>query len=129
MLAEQFDGVTEIRPGNAVFCDLTQVTLGAATRDDLALSIIATVVSVNDRFAIIDAGSKMLSSDRGAHGSARMTGIGRAQSLIEPWHDFPVASLSEEHGLVEHGGHPLAIGQRLRIWPNHACAVANLARS
>lgn len=126
-LGRDFDGLTEIRPGNYVFMDLTQVSLGVATRDDVSLSVIATVVSVNDSFAIIDAGSKVLSSDRGPHGSARLSGFGLAAPLDDPAHEMVVTSLSEEHGFLAHGGRPPAIGARVRIWPNHACPVANLS--
>jgi D-serine deaminase-like pyridoxal phosphate-dependent protein len=126
--ADRFDGVTEIRPGNYVFMDLTQVALGVARRDELALSVLATVVSINRRYAIIDAGSKVLSSDRGPHGSTRLAGFGLATRLSDAADDMIIESLSEEHGFVRHEGRPLKIGEPLRIWPNHACTVANLTR-
>lgn len=126
--AERFDGLTEIRPGNYVFMDLTQVAVGIANRDDLALSVLATVVSINQNFAIVDAGSKVLSSDRGPHGSSKLAGYGVAARLTAPDDEMTVVSLSEEHGFVAHEGRPLKVGERLRIWPNHACPVANLAR-
>lgn len=129
-LAESFSGITEIRPGNYVFMDLTQVSLGVAARADVALSVLATVVSCNDRYAIIDAGSKVLSSDRGPHGSARLSGFGLASRLERPEDpEMTVVSLSEEHGFVEHGGRWPRIGERLRIVPNHSCTVVSLARS
>lgn len=128
-LAESFKGITEIRPGNSVFMDLSQVSLGVADRSDLALSVIASVVSVNSRYAIIDAGSKVLSSDRGPHGSTRLSGYGIAQRLAVGMDEMPVVALSEEHGFVEHQGRAITIGERLRILPNHACTVVNLARS
>jgi D-serine deaminase-like pyridoxal phosphate-dependent protein len=128
-LGDRFDGISEIRPGNYVFMDLTQVSLGVAMRHDIALGVLATVVSCNERYAIIDAGSKVLSSDRGPHGSTRLAGYGVALRLREPGTpDMPVVSLSEEHGFVAHIGHKPRIGERLRILPNHACAVVNLAQ-
>ncbi|MGY6709271.1 MAG: alanine racemase [Rhizobiaceae bacterium] len=122
-----FDGVGELRPGNYVFLDLTAVRLGIAVRNDLALGVAATVVASNDTYSIIDAGSKTLSSDLGAHG-ARIT-----QAFGEAWvpgreEPLEVARLSEEHGFVEHGGKPLAPGTRLVVLPNHSCPVANLAQ-
>jgi D-serine deaminase-like pyridoxal phosphate-dependent protein len=129
-LADGFTGLTEIRPGNYVFMDLMQVALGVVERTEIALSVIATVVSVNDRYAITDAGSKVLSSDRGPHGSTRLAGYGAASRLLAPDEpEMPVVSLSEEHGFVAHGGRPPRIGERLRILPNHACTVVNLART
>lgn len=127
MLARSFEGISEIRPGNAVFMDLTQVALGAATREDLALSVIATVISTNDQHSIVDAGSKVLSSDQGPHGSKALAGFGRAVPLDDPSRDLPLVSLSEEHGFIATGANPLSLGERVRIWPNHACPVVNLA--
>jgi len=129
LLDDGFEGIDEIRPGNYVFNDLTQFALGAVPRSRLALCVVATVVSRNGDFAVIDAGSKVLSSDRGPHGSTKVSGNGLAFRLGDP--DAPemaVVGLSEEHGLVAHGGHPPEIGERLRVLPNHACPVVNLAR-
>lgn len=128
-LDDGFEGIAEIRPGNYVFMDLTQASLGFVTWDDIALSVLATVVSCNDTYAIIDAGSKVLSSDRGPHGSTRLNGYGLALTPDAPDREpMPVVSVSEEHGFVAHGGRRPAIGDRLRILPNHACTVVNLAR-
>ncbi|MGH6719609.1 MAG: alanine racemase, partial [Alphaproteobacteria bacterium] len=82
--SDSYDGITEIRPGNYVFLDLTPVRLGLVRLDDVALHILATVVSVNDDHAIVDAGSKVLSSDLGAHGSGR-GGFGLAFAEDAPW--------------------------------------------
>ncbi|MDC0948929.1 alanine racemase [Gammaproteobacteria bacterium] len=119
--------ISEWKPGNYVFNDLNQRALGVVGQTQLALSVIATVVSLNARYMIVDAGSKALSSDRGAHGSSAISGYGVAeafnQSAAERW---SIDKLSEEHGFVAHQGRPLAIGDPVRIWPNHACVVANL---
>jgi len=119
-LAMRVPGVTECRPGNYVFHDASQVALGTCGVEDCALTIVATVVSVpaTDR-AVVDAGSKTLSSDPlrptpGGYGQL----IGRA-SRIE--------KLSEEHGVVNVApGEVFRVGERVRILPNHACVVANL---
>ena len=128
-LGERFDGITELRPSNAVFMDLTQLSLGVAGPQDLALSVLATVVSVNERFAIVDAGSKVLSSDIGPHGSKRLSGYGLAVLAEDPACRMPVVNLSEEHGFLAHNGTPPRIGARVRIWPNHSCPVVNLANT
>jgi D-serine deaminase-like pyridoxal phosphate-dependent protein len=114
------EGVTECRPGNYVFHDASQVALGTCAVEDCALTIVATVVSVPapDR-AVVDAGSKTLSSDPlrpvpGGYGQV----LGRA-SRIE--------KLSEEHGVIGVlAGEAFRVGERVRILPNHACVVANL---
>jgi D-serine deaminase-like pyridoxal phosphate-dependent protein len=125
--SEDFGGITEIRPGNYVFADATAVRLGVASMSDVSLSVLTTIVSANDRYFIIDAGSKVLSSDIGAHGTTGNVGYGLAFRLDYPTGEpHRVVRLSEEHGFVERAG-DLPIGTKLRVIPNHACPVANLA--
>ncbi|RME26977.1 MAG: hypothetical protein D6800_05680, partial [Candidatus Zixiibacteriota bacterium] len=115
------EGVTEIRPGNYIFNDMMQVRLGSAGVEDCALSVLATVISrpSPDR-AVLDVGSKALTLDRGAHGNILLSGFGYL-----PEHDCWLTRLSEEHGVIEGDVTTLQIGQRVRIVPNHACAVVN----
>jgi D-serine deaminase-like pyridoxal phosphate-dependent protein len=113
-------GVTECRPGNYVYHDASQVSLGTCAIDDCALTVLATVVSVPapDR-AVLDAGSKTLSSDPlrprpGGYGWL----LGRRSR---------VDRLSEEHGVVKvEPGETFRVGERVRVLPNHACVVSNL---
>lgn len=111
--------VTEYRPGTYVYMDRSLVLDGTCTLEDCALSVLATVVSVpTDRRAIIDAGSKTLSSD-----IRTMTGYGHVLGR----RDLVIDQLSEEHGrLVSQGPIGLRVGDRVRIVPNHACVVTNL---
>jgi D-serine deaminase-like pyridoxal phosphate-dependent protein len=123
-----FEGITEVRPGNYVFLDLTAVRLGLCRPSDLALAVVATVVSANDTFALIDAGSKTLSSDTRPHSAGGVASFGAVYPLdaggaVEP---FEVRRLSEEHGWVGLDGRRLAIGTKVLVLPNHACVVANL---
>lgn len=133
LAGSNFDGLREIRPGNYVFFDLTAVRLGVASLTEVSFSVLASVVSVNERYAIIDAGSKVLSSDLGPHGAGSIRGYGRAFPIDIDISDTTVDSsllvekLSEEHGFVRHEGALLQIGSRLRVVPNHSCPVANLA--
>lgn len=129
LAVDDFGGVDEVRPGNYVFMDLTQLRLGVATLDEVALTVLATVVGSRDGQAVVDAGSKVLSSDLGPHGTGS-GGYGRAWPADAPLGDgpgFAVARLSEEHGFVATGDVRLPVGTRLRIIPNHSCPVANLA--
>ena len=111
---------TETRPGVSVFGDAQQVELDAAGFDDVALTAVATVVSVRDGHAVLDAGSKTLGADR-AHWAS---GFGRL-----PAHpDATVVALSEHHATVAFGHAPVpAVGSRVRVVPNHVCAAVNLA--
>lgn len=110
---------TEYRPGTYVYNDRSLVSRGVCGWDDCALTVLATVVSVpSANRAIIDAGSKTLTSDLlGLSGYGHVLGRG----------DITIDQLSEEHGrLVCEGPINLKVGDRLRIVPNHACVVTNM---
>jgi D-serine deaminase-like pyridoxal phosphate-dependent protein len=127
-------GLTEYRPGNYVYFDRTQVALGAATLDDCALTVLATVVSkpAADRI-ILDCGSKTLSSD-GARGFMPAPGYGVALSSTAAGSrqtadgNLSIERLSEEHATVRviSGSTKLEPGDRVRVLPNHSCVVSNL---
>ncbi len=126
--------ITEFRPGNYAYFDRTMVGLGAATRADCALTVLATVVSVPaaDRL-VLDCGSKTLAAD-GARGFTPAPGYGDIYRNLAPAPDelpdphLHVERLSEEHATVRvaPGAAPLAPGDRVRVLPNHACVVSNL---
>ncbi|MDR3688490.1 MAG: alanine racemase [Fimbriimonas sp.] len=121
--AHEISGLTEVRHGTYVFHDRATVGVGAATMDECAVHVLATVVSrpSKDR-AILDAGSKTLSSDRVPES------IGSGFGLIREYPDSVVERLYEEHALVSVPGTctGLQIGERVRILPNHVCVVVNL---
>ena len=119
-----------VRPGNYVFLDGTALRLGICTADDLALSVVARVVASNDKHFIIDAGSKTMSSDRGAHGVGG-AGFGIVISADGDGDAgvWTLERLSEEHGFVPVSGRTLPLGSRVRVFPNHSCAsIANFDR-
>lgn len=113
------DAITEYRPGTYIYMDRYQVAQGVATADDCALTVLATVVShPTPARAILDAGSKALTSD-----TLGMTGFG--EIVGKP--GALVTGLSEEHGIVTlSDGAKLAVGERVRVLPNHCCVVTNL---
>jgi D-serine deaminase-like pyridoxal phosphate-dependent protein len=116
-------GVDEIRPGNYAFLDRTAMRLGLCGPDDLALSMVATVVARNGRYAIIDAGSKALSSDQGPHGTS-LSGFGTVvMAERAPEATWQIEKMSEEHGFVPCALGQLPVGSRLRVFPNHSCAT------
>ncbi|PKN49946.1 MAG: hypothetical protein CVU63_00680 [Deltaproteobacteria bacterium HGW-Deltaproteobacteria-20] len=126
-VARALPGVTEIRPGNYALFDVFQATLGVCTLDDVALSVLATVVGVYpDRDTmVIDAGGLALSLDPGAVHIDRDGGFGRV--IASGGTDMlRVRSLSQEHGVVEGLGRAGAVrvGDRVRVLPNHACMTA-----
>ncbi|MDO8213549.1 alanine racemase [Conexibacter sp. CPCC 206217] len=116
-------GLTEVRPGNYVFNDANQLALGVAPAARCALSVLTTVVSTpTPQRAIVDAGSKALTLDRGAHGTQTTTGFG----VVAERPGITLVALSEEHGWLQVAeGEPIAVGEQLTIIPNHACPVVN----
>jgi D-serine deaminase-like pyridoxal phosphate-dependent protein len=124
-------GITEMRPGNYVYFDRTQVALGAAAIDDCALSVLAMVVSkpAADR-VILDCGTKTLSSDS-ARGLTHPAGFGAVMTDLEASRvdeTLLVERLSEEHATVKvtSGSTRLEPGDLVRVVPNHSCVVSNL---
>jgi D-serine deaminase-like pyridoxal phosphate-dependent protein len=123
--------VTEMRPGNYVYCDRTQVALEAARVEDCALTVLARVVSkpAADRL-ILDSGSKTLTNDM-ARGFTPQPGMGLVLNDLESAGADPcllIERLSEEHATVRvTTGHTrLVPGDLVRIVPNHSCVVSNL---
>jgi len=124
-------GVTEMRPGNYVFFDRTQVGLGAAALEDCAMMVLSTVVSRPAPTRVIfDAGSKTLTSD-GARGFGAHPGHGLVFPSLATRTPDPaivIERLSEEHATAQvPASSPLKPGDRVRILPNHSCVVTNLA--
>jgi D-serine deaminase-like pyridoxal phosphate-dependent protein len=121
-------GLTELRPGNYVYFDRTQVSLGSAALDDCALTVLATVVSkpAGDRI-ILDCGSKTLTNDQ-ARGIRKVAGYGAVLTAANAVDEtLTVERLSEEHATVRvSGATPLEPGDRVRVLPNHSCVVSNL---
>ena len=113
--------VTEMRPGTYVFGDANQAALGSMALSECALGVVATVVSTPEAGrAVIDAGSKALSSDLRVSG---LEGWGRVLGRD----DLTVARLSEEHGVVlANGATGLRAGDRVVVVPAHACTTVNL---
>jgi D-serine deaminase-like pyridoxal phosphate-dependent protein len=125
-LLTEAGATTEVRPGVYVFGDAQQLELGRCAREDIALTIAATVTSrhegddVAPRRIVVDAGSKVIGGDR----AAWATGFGRLM-------DFPearITALSEHHATIvfpEDAELP-DLGERVRVIPNHVCVAVNL---
>lgn len=118
-------GVTETRPGTYVYYDANQVRLGSATLDQCALSVLSRVVSAErPGTVIIDAGLKAMSSDS-------LTPTNGAGIVCDPQgrvlRDVHFATANEEHGfLAGEGTSLLAVGDLVRVIPNHACGTVNM---
>ncbi|MBA9063993.1 D-serine deaminase-like pyridoxal phosphate-dependent protein [Methylobacterium fujisawaense] len=130
--AETLAGVTEVRAGVFMIGDLFQAGVGSCTIDDIALTVLATVIGhQRDKgWIITDAGWMALSRDRGTARQAVDQGYGLACDIAgRPYPDLIVRDANQEHGIVAvrkgaAAGMPdLPVGARLRILPNHACAT------
>jgi D-serine deaminase-like pyridoxal phosphate-dependent protein len=113
-------GATEHRPGTYIYNDRMQIAAGVATLDDCALHVYATVVSrAAPERGIIDAGSKTLTTDTGG-----LDGHG----LILEHPEAKIARFAEEHGFLDLSRSNMrpAIGDVVRIVPNHVCVVVNM---
>jgi len=131
--ARSFAGVTEVRVGVYVFQDLVMAGLGVCSVNDIALSVLATVIGHqrDKNWLITDAGWMAMSRDRGTAKQKVDQGYGIVcDTAGRPIEGLVVADANQEHGIVAHrdtGTIELArfpIGSRLRVLPNHACATA-----
>ena len=133
MFAEHLDGVSELRAGVYSFFDLFQAGLGACAIDDIAVSVLATVIGKNTakNTIITDAGWMAMSRDRSTATQKIDQGYGLVCDVNgKPIGGLIVKSANQEHGLIAPmDDAPLdfdqfPVGTKLRILPNHACATA-----
>jgi D-serine deaminase-like pyridoxal phosphate-dependent protein len=131
--AESFDGVTEVRTGVYVFQDLVMAGLGVCKIDDIALSVLGTVIGHQGEknWVITDAGWMALSRDRGTAKQQVDQGYGMVcDAMGQPLDEVIVIDANQEHGIVaRRDGGPIdfsqfPLGTKLRVLPNHACATA-----
>ena len=128
----ELDGftVTEIRPGNYIFNDAMQVSVGSATLKDCALTVRTMVVSKHRNRSgserlFLDAGRKVLTGDTGPGTDGFGVLLYNPRTML-PIPHAQISGLSEEHGWVQvTGGSTLDVGDTVRVVPNHACVVVN----
>ncbi|GGU97954.1 alanine racemase [Streptomyces filipinensis] len=129
--ADDLTGVTELRAGNYVFFDLVMAGLGVCRVEDIALSVVVTVIGHRPEHGWImtDGGWMAMSRDRGTAAQAQDQGYGLVTDLagrLIP--GLVMTAASQEHGtLTARDGAALPrlpVGTRLRVLPNHACATA-----
>jgi D-serine deaminase-like pyridoxal phosphate-dependent protein len=131
--ATELSGVTEVRAGVYVFFDLVMHNVGVCTMDDLALSVLTTVIGHQNEkgWAIVDAGWMAMSRDRGTSKQKCDYGYGQVCTLEgRPLSGYCLTGANQEHGIVSRAGakdphiaQRFPIGSRMRIFPNHACAT------
>ena len=131
--AEQLQGVTEVRAGVYVFFDLVMRNVGVCTTQDIALSVLGTVIGHQEDkgWAIVDAGWMAMSRDRGTQKQKQDFGYGQVCSEDgAPIEGYVLSGANQEHGIVSRAdgvdtriAARFPVGTRVRILPNHACAT------
>lgn len=127
---DHLDGISEVRPGNYIFYDAFQATLGSCRFEDCALTVLAAVTHRDRtrRKVIIDAGAIALSKDRGPVEFDAACGYGRVLDLEGRDLGLRVESLSQEHGTLSVPDEAifdgLKVGARVRVLANHSCLAA-----
>ncbi|MGI4777365.1 MAG: alanine racemase [Janthinobacterium lividum] len=127
------EGVTELRAGVYVFFDLVMHNIGVCKTDDIALSVLTTVIGHQPEkgWAIVDAGWMAMSRDRGTARMGHDFGYGQVCTMDgEVLAGYVLSGANQEHGILSREGPTdpdiasrFPVGTRLRILPNHACAT------
>ncbi|WP_341908993.1 DSD1 family PLP-dependent enzyme [Polaromonas sp. YR568] len=131
--ARQLDGVTEVRAGVYVFFDLVMANVGVCSPDDVALSVLTTVIGhqVDKGWAIVDAGWMAMSRDRGTQKQHHDYGYGQlCNASGQRIAGYTLTGANQEHGIISRSGEAdlgiaqrFPVGTQLRVLPNHACAT------
>ncbi|MDP9968205.1 D-serine deaminase-like pyridoxal phosphate-dependent protein [Variovorax paradoxus] len=131
--AASLEGVTELRAGVYVFFDLVMRNVGVCRTEDIALSVLTTVIGhqADKGWAIVDAGWMAMSRDRGTGRQQRDYGYGQVCTVDgAPIEGYLLSAANQEHGILSREGAAdtdivarFPVGTRLRILPNHACAT------
>lgn len=121
LFPDELKGITEVRAGNYIFNDGALLSIGLISPENCALRVRATIISRPDaKHAIIDAGSKTLTSDR--------VGGWDSFGYIVEAPEIEIYKVNEEHGFLKSESDiSFKIGDVISIIPNHACVIPNLA--
>jgi len=135
-VAENFEGLDELRPGNFVFYDVMQVQIGDCTYNDIAVAMACPIVSIHkDRNELVIYGGGIhFSKDRIEDQGKTIFGI-VAQNDVQGWNDpipnMYVKALSQEHGVVvvpQTEINNYTIGDLIYVLPIHSCMTADLMK-
>lgn len=130
--ATDLAGVTEVRAGVFVFFDLVMAGLGVCRVEDIALSVLTSVIGHQREkgWTIVDAGWMAMSRDRGTASQPVDQGYGLVCDVAgAPLDELVMIAANQEHGIVAarpgaaRAPRELPVGTLLRILPNHACAT------
>lgn len=133
-LVNDFMGIDEIRPGNFVFYDLMQYSIGSCEFSDIALAMICPVIDVRPARGnvVIHGGAVHFSKDSIKKGTGPVYGL-LAEYKDNSWgkgtEELYITSLSQEHGIIHCPGSKLLndakCGQQIAVIPVHSCLTAD----
>lgn len=127
---DHLNGIDEVRPGNYIFFDAYQATLGSCRFEDTALTVLAAVIhrDYTRKRLVVDAGGIALSKDRGPVDLDPKCGYGHVLDIEGNETGMRVTSLSQEHGEIQADSDEILdsfrVGSRVRILANHSCLTA-----
>jgi D-serine deaminase-like pyridoxal phosphate-dependent protein len=132
LAAQHLDGITEVRAGVYMFGDLFQAAIGSCTHDDIAVTVLTSVIGHrrDEGLLLLDAGALALSKDRSTAITHADAGFGVVWDIdgAPRFGEAIVERVYQEHGLARCRGQwpwdELPIDSRVRIAPNHACLTA-----
>ncbi|MDE2583590.1 MAG: alanine racemase [Rhodospirillales bacterium] len=129
LAAARLDGVTEVRAGVYMFGDLFQAEIGTHAVEDIAVTVLASVIGRRDGQVLIDAGGLALSKDRSTEAAPKDWGFGLVLDRLgrRSHGEAMVRRAYQEHGVVVPDPScplDLKVGDRVRVAPNHTCMTA-----
>jgi D-serine deaminase-like pyridoxal phosphate-dependent protein len=131
--ARDLTGVTELRAGVYLFFDLVMAGIGVCAPEDIALSVVGTIIGHRPEkgWILVDAGWMAMSRDRGTADQPTDQGYGLVAAqdgtVLD---DLIMIGANQEHGILamrpgsRRALPELPVGALVRILPNHACATA-----
>jgi D-serine deaminase-like pyridoxal phosphate-dependent protein len=133
-LAERFEGMDEIRPGNFIFYDCSQLTYGSCQAEDIAVAVACPVIATYPQRGqlVLYGGGVHLSKDyfkmneQAAYG---LVSLPTDRGWGPPLPDAYVSALWQEHALVNLDPTWLAAihpGDLLMVLPSHSCMTVDL---
>jgi len=133
---KDFRGVDEITPGNFVFYDLIQHSLGVCSEQEIAVALECRVAGKyhHSRQIVIHGGAAHFSKEflymegKSVYGQwVQRNERGWTQPERNTW----LTGVSQEHGVLEDAGelfNQVSLGDALLFLPVHSCLTANLAK-
>lgn len=138
LYSQELENINEVRAGVFSTFDLVMKNVGVCSLDDIAISVVTSVIGYNRKknWIFIDAGWMALSRDRGTASQQEDFGYGLVCNMDnQPLHQIYVSHANQEHGIItlplnsDFTLDDFPIGTRLRIFPNHACATAAMHKN